>query len=306
MSAENPYAEQTAANTGTPWLGDGPKVEVDLDGLREYARLLAGQQADLAARAAHLAPLSEMPHAAWDGDVLGEAAAVRAQLLANAAELTIYLGKLGESLRNIGNAAQSIANRYRSGDATAAASLADVKAAFAVTPGGTGSTGSTVPTVDSPLWREGPVTPVNAYQTAQTAFGPDGARREVLTFTGPGGATTVRTTVAGPGGETISTGTTRTTVRQDGTVRTTTEETFGPDGELSATTTTRQVYDRSTVTDTSTETVDPRGRTTSLTTEKLDPATGETTSSTFRPDDSGLLEETARVRVGPRTAGANG
>jgi hypothetical protein len=308
MSAENPYEAQTSVNTSTPWLDDGPAVEVDLDGLREYARLLADQQADIASRAAYLRPLGEMPDEAWNGDVLGEADAVRAQLVANAAELMIYLGKLGESLRNVGNAAVSIADRYRSGDAIAAASLADVRAAFDATPAGAGpgTAPKPPPEADSAQWREGPVTPVSAYQTVQTAAGPDGERREVSTFTAPGGAITVTTTIFDRGGREISASTTRTTTREDGPVRTTREETFGPDGEVAATTETKQTYDRSTVTESSTENVDSKGRTTSLTTEKLDPDTGVKTTSTFRPDESGLLQQTNRIQVGPPTPGPSG
>ncbi|WP_328466833.1 hypothetical protein OHA21_47325 [Actinoplanes sp. NBC_00393] len=321
MSPDNPYADQTSTNTSTPWLADGPAVDVDLDGLGEYARLMKGQQADIASRAAYLGPLSEMPGQAWDGDVLGEADAVRAQLMANAGELNIYLGKLAESLSNVGNAAQTIADSYRSGDALSAAKLSDVLFAFgdknvprpAGLPEGVGTTyldaqtagGAAPPPASSPQWQEGPITPVSAYQTLQIATGPNGERRETLTFTAPGGAVTTTTTVYDRSGETVSTNTTRVATRVDGPVSTTTQQTFGPDGKPASTTETRTRTEGDRVVEESTETVDAQGRTTQLTTEKVDPVTRETTTTTYEPGKSGLLEETNKVQTGTRTSGAD-
>ncbi|BBH66785.1 hypothetical protein ACTI_34700 [Actinoplanes sp. OR16] len=327
MGTENPYPEQTSANAAAPWLRGGPAIAVDLDGLREYARLLASQQADISARSGYLAPLGEMPVRAFSGDVLGEADAVRAGLQANAAELSTYLGKLAESLGNVANAAQTIAESYRSSDAASAASLAsldDVLFAFgdktvprpAGLPDELGATyldqqmagTAAPPAADSALWQDGPVTAVSAYQTLQISNGPNGERREVSTVTPPGGVATTTTTIFGRGGETISASTTRTSSRFDGPVRTTTVETFGTDGTLTATTKTTISYDGPNITEQSTETVDAEGRTTSLTTEKVDPVTRESTTSTYRPGESGVLEETNRVTTGTRTSGplANG
>ena len=56
MGADNPYADQTAKNTGAPWLGGGPTVDVDLEGLHRYATQMASRRQDLTSRAAHLAP----------------------------------------------------------------------------------------------------------------------------------------------------------------------------------------------------------------------------------------------------------
>ncbi|WP_229073873.1 hypothetical protein [Actinoplanes sp. DH11] len=319
MGTGNPYPDQTSANSATPWLRGGPPVNVDLDGLREYARLLASQQADIAARSGHLAPLSEMPAGAFDGDVLGEADAIRAGLMANAAELSTYLGKLAESLGNVANAARTIAESYRTGDAVSAASLNDVLFAFgdkdaprpAGLPENLGTTyleqqlsgTAAPPPANSATWQEGPVTPVSAYQSLQTSIGPNGERREVSTVIAPGGVTTATTRVFDRNGETVTSSVTRTSSRTDGPVRATTVETFGADGELTATTETRERYEGTTVTERTTETVDAEGRTTALTTEKVDPATLGSTTSTYRPGDGGLLEETNRVTTGPRTPG---
>lgn len=319
MVAENPYADQTSTNTSTPWLAGGPAVDVDLDGLREYGRLMKSQQADIGSRISYLAPLSEMPGRAWDGDVLGEADWVRAQLLANAGELSTYLGKLGQSLANVGNAAETVANSYGSGDAVSAARLSDVLFAFgdknvtrpAGLPEGVGTTyleaqmaaGAAPPPASSPQWQEGPVTPVSAYQTQQIATGPNGERRETMTFTAPGGAVTTTTTVYDRSGETVSTNTTRTSSRVDGPVSTTTQQTLGPDGKPASTTETRTRVEGDRVVETTTETVDSKGRTTNLTTEQLDPVTRETTTTTYEPGKSGLLEATNKVQVGTRTSG---
>ncbi|MEU4691054.1 hypothetical protein [Actinoplanes sp. NPDC023714] len=319
MGTENPYPEQTSANAAAPWLRGGPAIAVDLDGLREYARLLASQQADISARSGYLAPLTEMPARAFTGDVLGEADAVRAGLQANAAELGTYLGKLAESLGNVANAAQTIAESYRSTDAVAAASLDDVLFAFgdktvprpAGLPDELGTTyleqqmagAATPPPADSMSWREGPITPVSAYQTLQISTGPNGERREVSTVNAPGGVSTATTTIFGRNGEPVSASTTRTSSRVDGPIRTTTVETFGEDGTLTATTKTSIAYDGTDIAEKSTETVDAEGRTTSLTTEKVDPVTRESTTSTYRPSESGVLEETNRVTTGTRTSG---
>ncbi|GIF11749.1 hypothetical protein [Actinoplanes teichomyceticus] len=124
------YDRTTYRSTDQPWPGDAAPVDVDLDGLREYARLIAARGVELAEDLPHLTPLTDAPHRAWQGRVLGEAAAVRQQLLNNASELFAYLGALGRTLHNIGAAAQTIADIYRDGDATSAASLDDVRFAF--------------------------------------------------------------------------------------------------------------------------------------------------------------------------------
>src|SRR5258708_7545572 len=91
---------------------------------------MLNQQLDLGSRSAHLTHLFQMPVEAWQGMVLGEAAFLRSQMLANASELSAYLGNLGQTLFNIGSAAQTVADIYGSGDATGAAELSDVLFAF--------------------------------------------------------------------------------------------------------------------------------------------------------------------------------
>ncbi|MEV0899341.1 hypothetical protein [Actinoplanes sp. NPDC049802] len=320
MSVDNPYADQTAQNTRAPWLGGGPPVDVDLDGIREYATLMANQQTDIMSRAAYLAPLGQMPAAAFDGDVLGEADAVRARLVANAGELTVYMQKLAESLGNIGNAARTIADSYGSGDAISAASLNDVLFAYGDKsvprpeglPQGVGTTFQeqqaaaqpAIPAANSGEWTTTSVTPLSAYQSLETAVGPNGERREVMTFSAPGsGVTTVTTTMFGSNGETVSSVTTRTSTRQTGNVEINVEETFGPDGKQTGTTETRTRYDGEHVIGRSSEVRDAEGQVVHRTVETTDATNGEQVTVTSERDEKGRVVDTNRVVTGIATQG---
>lgn len=201
--ADNPYAEQTAKNTSAGRLDRGPMVDVDLDGLRAYAAALAGRQADIGSRGAYLQALTETPGRAFRGEVLGEADAVRARLVANAGELNVYLRKLAESVGNIGNAARTIADSYRTGDALGAASLDDVLFAYGNT------------SVPRP---EGLPDGVGATFRDQQA---------ALAALPPAADTT---TIFGRDGDTVSSVTTRTPIRVTGDAEVAVPESFGADG----------------------------------------------------------------------------
>jgi hypothetical protein len=319
MAADNPYAEQTAKNTDAPWLGGGPAVDVDLDGLRAYAAALANQQADIASRGVYLQPLGEIPGQAFTGEVLGEADAVRARLVANAGELTVYLQKLAESVGNIGSAARTVADSYGSGDAVGAASLNDVLFAYGDTtvprpeglPAGVGATfqdqqsalATLPPAADSRDWTVTANVPLSAYQTMQTATGPNGERREVMTFTPPGGATTVTTTIFGQDGETVSSVTTRTSTRVTGGTEITVQENFGADGKPTGTTETRTEFDGERVVGQSTEVRDGAGETVHRTVESTDPATREQVQVVSERNEKGELVEKNRIVTGIATSG---
>jgi hypothetical protein len=319
MGADNPYTEQTAKNTGAPWLGGGPAVDVDLDGLREYAALMTNQQVDIASRASYLGPLSQGPGQAFTGEVLGEADAVRARLVANAGELNVYLQKLAESVGNIGSAARTVADSYSSSDATSAASLNDVLFAYGDKsvprpeglPAGVGRTyleaqvdaGSAPPPANSADWRITSTTPISAYQTLETATGPGGERREVMTFTPPGGAVTTTTTVFGANGEVSSAVTTRTSTRITGNTEVTVAEQFGADGRQTSTTETRTRYDSGQVVDRSTEVRDAGGETVQRTVETTDAATREQVTVTSERNEKGDIVEKNRVVTGIATTG---
>ncbi|GAA1626799.1 hypothetical protein [Actinoplanes couchii] len=320
MSADNPYADQTEQNTNTPWLGGGPAVDVDLDGLRDYATAMTNQQQDIASRAAFLQPLGEMPGAAFDGEVLGEADAVRARLVANAGEFTVYLQKLAESVGNIGNAARVVANSYGHTDGVSAASLNDVLFAYgdknvarpAGLPDNVGATfqdfqtavGPPAPGATSTAWIPASSTRISSHQTLETADGPNGERRETLTFAPPGGpVTTTTTTIYRASGETDSVATTRTSVEQTGDVRVTVEERFGADGGRTGTTETRERYDGTELAGRSTDVRDIDGQTVHRTFETTDTATREQVTVTSERNDKGDLVETNRVVTGIRTDG---
>ncbi|BEL09184.1 hypothetical protein Q0Z83_073750 [Actinoplanes sichuanensis] len=319
MAADNPYAEQTAKNTSVPWLGGGPAVDVDLDGLRAYAASLANQQADIASRGVYLQPLGEIPGQAFTGEVLGEADAVRARLVANAGELTVYLQKLAESVGNIGNAARTVADSYGSGDAIGAASLNDVLFAYGDAgvprpdglPTGVGATfrdqqsalAALPPAADSRDWTVTANVPLSAYQTMQTATGPNGERREVMTFTPPGGATTVTTTIFGSDGETVSSVTTRTSTRVTGGTEITVQENFGADGKPTGTTETRTEFDGDKVVGQSTEVRDGAGETVHRTVESTDPESREQVQVVSEPNEKGELVEKNRIVTGIATNG---
>ncbi|SDT65103.1 hypothetical protein [Actinoplanes derwentensis] len=319
MVADNPYADQTARNTGAPWLGGGPAVDVDLDGLRDYATVMTNQQQDIASRTAYLLPLGQMPGEAFDGEVLGEADAVRARLVANAGELTVYLQKLAESVGNIGNAARVVANSYGTGDALSAASLNDVLFAYgdktAPRPRGladnVGATaqdlrtavGPPVPAATSTDWEPTSAARISAYQTLETAAGPNGERREILTFVPPGGPVTTTTTIYRASGETDSSVTTRTSTEQTDDVRITVQETFGADGNKTGTTETRERYEGTDTVGRSTEIRDASGQAVQRTIEITDSVTREQVTVTSERDDKGDLVETNRVITGIRTDG---
>jgi hypothetical protein len=258
-----PYSSETYANTHAPWVSGDP-LKVDVAGLRDYAKDMLDQQLDLAGRTAHLKELFSMPVEAWNGMVLGEASFLRAQLLGNASELSAYLGNLGQTLFNVGSAAQTIADIYGNGDAIGAADLNDVLFAFgdknvprpSGLPEGIGQTydealrsgaaGVTPPAETSAEWGPATTTVMSPYQTTMTAKNPvTGQTREVVTMNIPGtGTTVVTTTIYNSKGDVVSTSSTRTTTTYDsttnqqvkvvesGNTRSTTTTTYDDEGEV--------------------------------------------------------------------------
>jgi len=322
----NPYANQTAANTDAPWVGDGTPVDVDLEGLREYAKHMADQQRDLMGRSMHLNHLFQMPVEAWDGAVLGEAAFVRSQLTANAKELSSYLQQLGQAMMNIGSAAQTVADSYQSADGTSAASLNAVLFAYGDKsvprpPGLRSDVGqtyseavsaaaSTTPIAeDSPDWGPSTETVVSPYQTARTSVAPNGQVREVVTTSVPGSnLTVVTTTVYGSGGKVLSSSSTRTTSSYDtatNTQRTTVES--SRNGTRTGSTQTTTTYSGADVSRQETVTYvagkDGADHRTTTQTETVG-SDGVRTETTKRPGKDGAPDEvTDRVVVGPETEG---
>lgn len=318
----NPYAAQTGHNTRAPWIGGGTPVDVDLEGLREYAKHMLDQQMDLASRTSHLTHLFDMPHEAWEGAVLGEAAFIRQQLAGNASELSTYLTYLGRTLFNIGCAAQTVADIYNSADGTSAAELSDVMFAFGDKsvprpeglPPGIGQTYSEAlmagdPSVATPAgsaeWRAPTETTVSPYQTSQVSEGPNGQTREIVTTNVPGsGMTVVTTTVYGRDGTVLSSSSTRTTSTYVNNVQTTRVESSAG-GRPTGSSTTTTTYAGGDVTSRQTENFGPDGKPTGSRTESTHRETGEQIEITTSVDENGRPHVTDQVVVGRETPGQN-
>jgi hypothetical protein len=194
---QNSYQDQTNQNTSTTWLDDQKPVDLDLDGLVDYAKDMKLIQGNLNHKTGNLDVITSLRAAAWKGAVLPEAACAADVVQANYGELRQYLMYLGTALLNVGMAAQTVADAYASTDGWSAASLDAVEFAFC-------DPGAQRPT-SLPTWVTGK-TWLDAYLEAQQAG--EGAP-------GTGGTWTDQGQTAGPGGAT-----THTAVRSDGTTRT--------------------------------------------------------------------------------------
>jgi hypothetical protein len=106
----NPYSEQTEHNTRTEWLNEQEPLDVELDGLTDYAANMKTLSENLRDLGATLNPLGTVPTQAWEGMVLEEMNYMRHRFLGNYAEFKQYLANLQMALMNIGMAAQTIAD----------------------------------------------------------------------------------------------------------------------------------------------------------------------------------------------------
>jgi hypothetical protein len=284
----NPYDEQTAINTNQAWPGDGPAVDVDLDGMTEYAEQLEAASQDVMSRAGNLMSLTSMPSQAWGGIVLAEAAHFRNQFSANANELFAYLRELSTALLNVGMAAQTVADAYGNSDGWSAASLDAVMFAYGM-PGATRPAGLHPMVGNETYWgqqekqqREGtaPIDPNSTEwgpETVSTAPGlqiltsvhPNGQRREIkMEQTGDGVLTTT------------------TVYARDGSIVTQTGELVSSQYAGSSVQTTTTTYSGGTVT----------GRTEARRTYESD---GDVHSETVRTYDAdGRLEDTVTTTTG--------
>jgi hypothetical protein len=128
--SDNPYQDQTAANTSTAWLNNQTQVDVDLDGMAEFARNMKTIKENLQAHTGQLQQLHTMPAAGWQAGALPEGRYAQKQMTGNAAELTQYLLYLAQALDNIGMAAQVITDAYAGTDGWSAADLNAVNFAY--------------------------------------------------------------------------------------------------------------------------------------------------------------------------------
>jgi hypothetical protein len=321
----NPFQDSTNQNTSTTWLGDQKPVDVDLDGMGDYAQSMKRIHDNLMNELGYVDDLASRPMTAWAGPVLGEADYIRTRMRDNSTEFTEYLKRLRDALLNIGMAAQTIADTYASTDGTSATSINTVLFAFAdpgaSRPSGLPSfvTGETyadkmreleaqqagqAPAAGSPEWgnperwesvegSDGTVT-----QTATTA---DGHRMEIVT-TGTGtGAVTTTTTVFAPNGTRLSASSQRTTTASYpyGTITTTTDT---RDGQVTGTTTRSSYTGGPGMTETVT-TSDAQGNETSRTTVSTETHSDGSQTITTRNAAGEVIDQ---VRVGAQTADGTG
>jgi hypothetical protein len=333
MADDNPYKSQTETNTHAPWVVGGyPKVEADLDGIREYAKIIAKEQQDLMSRSGHLTRyLNDMPQNAWDDDVLDEANYVRQLVARNASELSTYLVNFGQTLIHIGSAAKTVADAYGNGDALGAADLNAVNFAFgdpnakrpAGLPKGIGKTyldeeieealnGTKNP--ESSLWGE-PVTTSYPYGTIQRSHGPNGQVMEIVTTSVPGSSvTTTVTKIYDKEGKVVFSGSERQTTtynQKTGDVHTVKESV--QDGKVTARTETTSHYDKGNVTKETTKNVTVKqqkdGTTEDVVTSTREytlNSDGSTHTVEKKADDKGKMVTSDEVAVGKGTASKDG
>lgn len=315
----NPYGEQTNVNTNQAWAGDGLPVDVDLDGMTEYAEQLEAASQDVMSRSGNFMSLTSMSYQAWDGMVLGEAEHFRNQFTANAKELFAYLRELSTALLNVGMAAQTVADAYRNSDGWSAASLDTVMFAYGM-PGATRPEGLHPMVGGETYWglqekqqRAGnaPIDPGSTEwgpETVSTAPGlhlltathPDGQRREIRTEQTADGVLTTTTVYARDGSVVTQTGELVSSFYAGGSVQTTTTTYSG--GTVTGRTETRRTYESDG--DVHSETVhtyDAEGRLGDTVTTTTGDDGSRTTTTT---DAQGSVTE--RTAVGADTEGSTG
>lgn len=315
---DNPYENETSENLRFDWSDGRADIDVDLDGMAEYAQHVVDIQRHLLDNMGSLSLLASLPGKAWEGIVLPEGAYTMTRMLNNYNELQVYLSHLATALMNVGSAAQTVADSYGATDGWSAADLNAIEFAFGVSgaerPSGLppmieGTTywdayfdsldnGDTAaPPATSPLWTDAGRTTNPDGSVTRTATGPNGQRMEIRTFTVPGSSQTVTTTtVYAANGTQLSSSSTTTSTYLNG--NTVVKRTTNPDG---STTEERTAYEGGEVSSQSTVNQDADGNTTSSTETVTNPDGSQTTT---REDAEG--EESHVVTIGEQTEGGSG
>jgi hypothetical protein len=319
---DNPYEQQTRANTSTDWLDNQEPVDLNLQGMGEFATNMVTVKENLTSHVGYLDLLATLPMQAWEGGALPEGAYSMNQMLGNFAELQAYLAYLQIALSNIGMAAQTIADAYASTDGWSAASLDTVKWAY--------GDSSVPPPAGLPPWVTGKSywdqyfeslqsgtqaagSPTGATWTpdgqrvnadgsvTERAIGSDGRVREMTTVTIPGaGGTLVTTRVIGADGKELSVSSQRTTTTYDGGSVVTTTVSYDGQGNVTGSKESTTTYDDGEVRSTGTANFDRDGvPTTSTVTTTHDDGSQTVT------DTSGDTV-TREVRYGQQTDGVTG
>jgi hypothetical protein len=275
----NPYKDQTAANTGTGWLDQTP-VDIDLSGMAEYAKNVMKIQENLNNHTSRLQDLASLPSQALAGS-LPEGDYMAACLSGNYAELSQYFGYLALGLQNVAIAAQTVADAYSSTDGWSAATLSTVNFAFAqpnakrppgLPPWVTGQTfwekyladqekGTPEgPAPDESQWVNQPAVTNADGTVTNSAIAPDGRRREIVNSYDPvNGEIIVTTSLYAPDGKLLNRSSTRqSSVPVEGGSATTTR-TFDDKGQFTGTKTETKSSSANAVSD-STVTSDKDGK----------------------------------------------
>jgi hypothetical protein len=326
---ENPYQDQTTANTDRHWLDDQKPVDVNLDGMAEFAKNMVTIKENLSSHQRQFIELlGSLPTAGWKGGALPEGAYARKMMMDNFLDFRQYLTQLGTALNNIGMAAQTIADAFSGEDEWNAATLDAVNWAFGDTdarrPPGlsqfvTGKTyydayfealaqGSESTNTAGVQWTQ--QTPVSfSYgpytETLQRATAPDGRVQEIRTVSGPNG-TTITTRLLSPDGHVLSETSQEKYTYTNGNSVVTQTTNFDADGNRTGSTTKRT--DPTTGDETTTQ-YDADGReTTSHSTMTGTEGTQTTTTDVTTYDEHGraTTTETQHLETGENTADADG
>ncbi len=321
----NPFQDSTDYNTSKTWLDDQKPVDIDLDGMADYAQSMKRIHDNLMGELGYVDDLATRPLTAWAGPVLGEADYISTRIRDNSTEFNEYLKRLRAALLNIGMAAQTVADTYASTDGTSATSINTVMFAFAQPgasrPSGLPSyvTGETyadkvreleaqqagqAPAAASPDWgrperwesEEAPDGTVT--QTATTADG----HQMVIVTTGTGtGAVTTTTTILAPNGTRLSASSQRTTTASYpyGTITTTTDT---RDGQVTGSTT-RSTYSGAPGMTETVTTSDAQGNETSRSTVSTETHSDGSQTITTRNAAGEIIDQ---VQVGAQTANGTG
>jgi hypothetical protein len=322
---DNPYQDQTARNTDKHWLDDQKPVDLNLEGMAEFAKNMVTIKENLNSHKNYVTDaLASLPSKAWEGGVLPEAAYARKMMLDNFADFQQYLLQLSTALNNIGMAAQTIADAFSGEDEWNAATLDAVNWAFgdpsAQRPPGlsqfvSGKTyydayfeqleksSESTNTAGVRWTQQEPIT--HSYgpytETIQRATAPDGRVMEIRTVSVPGGGTTITTRLLSPDGKVLSETRQQKYTYLDGNSVVTETTNYDANGNKTGSTTKRT--NPSTGDETTTQ-YDAHGNQTSQH-STVTHSDGTQTTTTTTTDDKGHQHVTQRLETGKNTAGAD-
>jgi hypothetical protein len=320
--SDNPYQQQTNQNTSTNWLDDQTPVDLNLDGMGEFAKHVVTIGENLGSHSGRLDLLASLPSQAWEGGALPEGIYSMKEMLRNYTELQQYVNYLQIALKNIGMAAQTIADAYSSTDGWSAASLDAVNFAFGdpnvkppagLPPWVTGKTywdayfesqaqGQQSGATANTQWKDDGQRVNPDGSVTQRSVAPDGRAMEITTFNVPmGGGSVVTTSVIGTDGKVLSSTSQRSNSYLDGNSVITRTTSYDADGHPTGSKSKTVTYgDHGQVQAEGTTSYDKDGKQTASTQTTTD-SDGSQTITTKSAD-----KVTREVHVGTQTDGISG